>query len=164
MQKIKLLVMDADGTLTDGKINISPNGEIFKSFNVKDGYGIVNILPKLNITPVVMTGRKSNIVSIRCNELGINHCYQGVYNKKEKLLELLGNLNISNKEVAYIGDDLNDLEIMNICGVKGCPIDAVSEIKQICDYICKSSGGYGAVREFIDWIYGRSENNYATSN
>lgn len=164
MQKIKLLVMDVDGTLTNGKIHISSNGEIFKSFDVKDGYGIVNILPKLNIKPVIITGRISDIVSIRAKELGIKYCYQGISNKKEKLLELLYNLNIPHKEVAYIGDDLNDLEIMNICGLKSCPADAVSEIKQICDYICKSSGGHGAVREFIDWIYSRSENNYATFN
>lgn len=152
MQKIKLLVMDVDGTLTDGKIHISSNGEIFKSFDVKDGYGIANILPKLDITPIIITGRKSDILSIRCNELGIKHCYQGISSKKEKLLELLKYLNIKKTEVASIGDDLNDLEMMSICGLKACPANAVDEIKKICDYICNANGGEGAVREFIECL------------
>lgn len=149
---IKLLVIDVDGTLTDGKINISSNGEIFKSFDVKDGYGIVNILPKLNILPVIITGRNSDILSFRCKELGITHCYQGIKDKKNKLLDLLKELNVKAEEVACIGDDLNDLEMMNVCGLKACPSDAADGIKEISDYICTSNGGRGAVREFIDLI------------
>ena len=105
MQKIKLLVMDVDGTLTDGKINISSNGELYKSFDVKDGYGIAKILPKLNIVPAIITGRKSDILSHRCKELKITHCYQGVNDKKNKLLDLLHTLDIKPDEVDCIGDN-----------------------------------------------------------
>ena len=149
---IKLLVMDVDGTLTDGKINISANGELFKSFNVKDGYAIVHILSKYAILPVIITGRTSDIVSIRAKELGVKHCYQGISDKKDKLLEIMKNLNIDNYEIAYIGDDLNDLEIMSICSIKACPSDATNQVKNICNYICKKSGGNGAVREFIEYL------------
>ena len=87
--KIKLLVMDVDGTLTDGKIYMGAEGEMMKAFDVKDGYGIAHILPRLGITPVIITGRRSGIVERRCAELGITELYQGVRDKLEKLRELL---------------------------------------------------------------------------
>lgn len=154
--KIKVLVMDIDGTLTDGKIHISDEGEVFKSFNVKDGYGIANLY-KIDILPVIITGRKSKIVEYRAKELNIKEIYQGVHNKVDKLKYICEKYKISLKEVAYIGDDINDLECINICGISACPNDAVEEVLDSVDYICKKNGGEGAVREFINFISNNGE-------
>ena len=150
--KIKVLIMDVDGTLTDGGIYIGNGGESFKKFHVKDGYGICNILPRLGIVPVVITGRKSLIVKERCEELGIKNVFQGSFNKIETMQKLLDKLGVSQEEVAYIGDDMNDYEAMQMAGLRGCPGDAATEIKKISDYITESAGGSGAVREFIEWL------------
>lgn len=149
---IKLLVMDVDGTLTDGKIHIGLDGEVFKSFHVKDGYGIKEILPETGITPIIITGRSSLFLEKRANELGIKEVYQGIKNKLELLREICNNKDISFSQIAYIGDDLNDFEVMKLVAIKGCPSDAVSKIKEICDFVSEKKGGDGSVREFIDWI------------
>ena len=154
--KIKVLVMDVDGTLTDGKIHISDEGEVFKSFNVKDGYGIANLY-KIDILPVIITGRKSKIVEYRAKELNIKEIYQGVHNKVDKLKYICEKYKISLKEVAYIGDDINDLECMKICGISACPNDAAEEVLDSVDYICEKKGGEGAVREFINFISNNGE-------
>lgn len=148
---IKMLVMDVDGTLTDGNIYIGNNGELMKAFNVKDGYAISK-LKNYGIEPVIITGRKSDIVQTRAKELRITELYQGVENKVEKLKSITEALNVKPEEVAYIGDDMNDLECIRYCRVTGCPSDAVEEVKQEVRYICKHNGGKGAVREFIEWI------------
>lgn len=149
---IKVLVMDVDGTLTDGKINMSESGELYKSFHVKDGYGIAHVLKEKGIIPVVITGRTSGILSRRCGELGIKNIYQNVENKIEVLKKIMSDMNLSKENIAYIGDDLNDLECMRESEVVGCPADAVPGIKSIADFISGKNGGDGAVREFIDWI------------
>lgn len=153
----KLFVMDVDGTLTDGKIYTSPSGEAFKAFDVKDGYGIAHILPKNNIVPIIITGRTSEIVLKRAAELGIKEVYQGVYNKRKILENLICKYSCQYAEIAYIGDDIPDLECMEMCGIKGCPQDAVVEVKNICDYCCTQKAGNGAVREFIDWLVNPNE-------
>lgn len=149
---MKLLVMDVDGTLTDGKIYIGSKGEEFKSFNVKDGYAINEILHKNGIKTAIITGRESEIVNIRARELSIDYVYQNVSDKVETLKQIVELYGISIEEVAYIGDDLNDFEAMKKCGITGCPADAVDEIKKISDYVSKYNGGEGAVRDFIEWI------------
>lgn len=146
--KIKMLVMDVDGTLTDGKIYIGSHGEMMKAFNVKDGYGIVQ-LKEAKILPVIITGRESEIVMQRAKELKITELYQGVENKLECLKQVADKYQISSQEIAYIGDDLNDLECMEYCGLTACPRDAMEEIKQKVDYVCDVDGGKGAVRMFI---------------
>lgn len=147
--KIKMLVMDVDGTLTDGAIYISPNGEAMKAFNVKDGYGIVQ-LRNQGIIPVIITGRKSQIVGERAKELKITELYQGIHDKLTQLKEVAEKYNVTLSEIAYIGDDLNDLECMEHCGFVGCPADAVDEVIAKAHYVCKHEGGKGAVREFIE--------------
>ena len=149
---IKLLVMDVDGTLTDGRIYIGSQGEVMKDFDVRDGYAIAHILPALGITPVIITGRSSAIVEQRAKELKITELYQGVTDKLEKLKEITEKSGISASEVAYIGDDLNDLSCIQYCGYTACPDDAIPEVQSAVDYICKHSGGRGAVREFIDQL------------
>ena len=151
----KYLILDVDGTLTDGKIYMGQNGEVMKAFNIKDGIGIHDILIPAGIIPVIITGRSSDIVLNRCKELGITEVYQGVKNKIEKLTEITKDL----KSVAYIGDDINDLPCMKSVkeagGIIGCPADAVQKVKEISDYIFKNEGGDGAVIEFIEWIIAR---------
>ena len=149
MKEIKLLVMDVDGTLTDGKIYMSADGEIMKAFNIKDGYGIVRLKEK-GIIPVIITGRSSEIVANRCKELGIEELHQGIEDKKSKLLEVCDKYHFEVSNVAYIGDDLNDLECMKICGITAAPADAMEEILNTVNYVCRHKGGDGAVREFIE--------------
>ena len=153
---IKYLVMDVDGTLTDGKIYMSQTGELCKAFNIKDGCGIHDILIPAGIIPVIITGRSSDIVLNRCKELGISNVFQGVGNKIEKLCEVTSDLST----VAYIGDDINDLSCMepvkSAGGLIGCPGDAVEKVKAIADYIAPHNGGDGAVRDFIEWIINQS--------
>lgn len=155
---IKILAMDVDGTLTDGKIYMGNEGEIFKAFNIRDGYAIRNILPQHGIIPVVITARSSQIVEKRCRELNIQALYQDCNDKKEKLLEIAGKHGIFCDErgklpgVAYIGDDLPDLECMRLAEIAGCPQDAADEVVRISDYVAKKTGGHGAVREFVDWM------------
>lgn len=158
-QAIRMLVMDVDGTLTDGKIHMGKQEELFKSFDVKDGYGIRRILPQYQITPVIITGRISAIVGNRCKELGISHLYQGVEDKAKCLREVAEICRLPVNQVACIGDDENDLPMLNISGICGCPADAVNAVKRNCDYVCKLPGGYGAVREFIEWLL---KENYST--
>lgn len=147
--KIKLLVMDVDGTLTDGKIYMGENGEIMKAFNVKDGYAIAHMLPEMGIIPVIITGRKSKIVENRAKELGITELYQGVGDKLAQLKIVAEKYNAAPEEIAYIGDDLNDLECVEYCGFTACPADAVEEVKRKVTLVCKKNGGDGAVREFV---------------
>lgn len=149
--KIKMLVMDVDGTLTDGKIYMGSDGEVFKAFDVKDGYAIAH-LHEAGIIPVIITGRKSKIVENRAKELNIKEVYQGVSDKFEKLKEVAKDNGVLLEEVAYIGDDLNDLDCMGICGLSACPNDAIDEVTSNVDFKCNKNGGYGAVREFIEYI------------
>lgn len=144
--------MDVDGTLTDGCIYMGPNGEAIKAFNCQDGYAIAQILPKLGITPVIITGRTSAIVANRAAELKIAHLYQGIRDKLPKLCSVAEELGATAEEIAYIGDDLNDLECIHYCGHTACPADAVPEILETVDYVCKRNGGRGAVREFVDLL------------
>lgn len=149
---IKYFIMDVDGTLTDGKIYMAASGELCKSFSIKDGYGIHDMLIPSGITPIIITGRTSEIVLNRCKELEIKEVYQGVSNKAEKLREITEDMSC----VAYIGDELNDLlcmtEVKKGGGLIGCPKDAVTKVKEICDFISIHNGGDGAVRDFIDWL------------
>lgn len=152
MKNIKYLVMDVDGTLTDGKIYIGEHGELFKAFDIKDGYGIHSLLKQNGITPIIITGRESTIVQKRCDELGIDEVYQGVSNKVDRMKQVVTDLSF----VAYIGDDLNDLPsiraVNDAGGITGCPKDAIADVRNNVTFVANYNGGYGAVREFIDWI------------
>lgn len=147
---IKMLVMDVDGTLTDGHIYIGAEGEMMKAFHVQDGYAIAHILPQKGIVPVIITGRKSRIVEKRAEELKITHLYQGVTDKLTMLKKVAAELEVDASRIAYIGDDVNDLECMRYCGLTACPADAVPAVCESVDYVCSRNGGRGAVREFIE--------------
>ena len=151
---IKYLVMDVDGTLTDGKIYIGPNGEAMKAFSVKDGYVFKYILEPAGIVPIILTARTSRIVQLRCRELGIRNIYQGKLNKLETLIEVVGEKELGN--CAYFGDDILDLKCMvpikEAGGIVGCPSDAVEEVEAFSNYICTHKAGDGALREFSEWL------------
>ena len=149
---IKALIMDVDGTLTDGTIYLDNNGNEMKKFNVKDGYAINTILTEYDIVPIVITGRRSEIVRKRCEELNIKKVVQGSINKVNDMKLILNDLSISMEETAYIGDDMNDIECMKLVGLCACPNDAVNEVKKICDIVAEKNGGEGAVREIIEKI------------
>lgn len=151
ISKIKMLVMDVDGTLTDGKIYMGNDGELCKAFNVKDGYGLNNVR-KYGIITAIITGRSSKLLELRANDLKIMELYQGIDDKLEVLKEIAQKYNLDFSEIAYIGDDLNDFDCIKASGLSACPVDAVDEIKEICDVVCTKGGGNGAVRELIDMI------------
>lgn len=148
---IKILVLDVDGTLTDGKIYLSANGELMKAFNIKDGYALAR-LTQYGIIPVIITGRESKIVEQRCKELKISEIYQGIQNKAFQLRQVCAKFNVDLKQCAYIGDDLNDIDSMRLCGHTAAPADAVTGVCEQVDYVCNRKGGDGAVREYCDYL------------
>ena len=159
---IHFIVMDVDGTLTDGKIYMGQNGELFKAFDVKDGYAIKDILPSINIVPIIITARHSDILNRRCEELGIEYLFQGVRNKIEKLEDFLQKKSEEDDTlydlsmVAYIGDDILDLQCMvpvkRAGGIVACPCDAAKEVIEISTFVSVKKGGEGAAREFIEYL------------
>ena len=152
---IKLIVLDVDGCLTDGKIIYSQDSES-KNFNVKDGLGITSWI-RLGLEVAIITGRKSKVVERRANELSIKYLYQGIKDKKKILSELVESLGIRFYEIGAIGDDLNDYKMLDIVGRSFTPHDGVSEIKEIVDTVLSKNGGDGAVREMIDILIDESD-------
>lgn len=150
-EKIKLIILDVDGTLTDGNIYLDNNGNEMKAFNVKDGFAIAQAI-KHGIIFVIVTGRSSELVVNRARELKITEVHQGIKNKTKKINEILEKYDILNEELAYIGDDINDFPAMKLAGFKGVPFDGVQELKEIADFISSACGGKGAVREFVETI------------
>jgi 3-deoxy-D-manno-octulosonate 8-phosphate phosphatase (KDO 8-P phosphatase) len=148
---IELIVLDVDGTMTDSRITYSHNGDEIKSFNVKDGLAIAS-WRKLGKQVAIITGRTSAIVERRAKELHIEHFYQGVHNKKEVLEALLEKLEISMKNVAAIGDDLNDLQMLKAAEISFVPRDASAYVDKIATVILSKRGGDGAVREMIEYL------------
>lgn len=151
-RNIKLLCLDVDGVLTDGSISYTSTGAEIKTFNAKDGQGIV-MLTKLGINVAIITARSSTIVDLRARDLGIQYVYQGVSDKLEKLDELKSLLALKYDEIAYMGDDIPDIKILEKVRIKACPFDAVEEVKKICNFKASKNGGRGAVRELTDKIY-----------
>ena len=146
---LKLVVFDVDGCMTNGDISYDSKGNEIKTFNVKDGLGIVT-LNKIGIKTAIITGRESNIVKNRAKELYINYLYQGVKNKLEKLDEILQKEDIRYSETAYIGDDINDTPILKRVGYSFAPSDACMYAKKAAKTVLKRAGGNGAVREMIE--------------
>lgn len=150
LSKIKLLVLDVDGVMTDGSMYMMMNGDQMKKFNTKDGRGILELKKTGKEVAIISSGFYDVGVTARAKMLGIEHCYVGKRPKLEVLKEMCDQLQISFDEVAMIGDDINDLEIMHVIGFKACPKDAVQEVKNEVDIILQAKGGEGCIREFID--------------
>lgn len=149
--RIKLIVLDVDGTLTDGGIYYDTQGNEMKRFDVKDGLGIkVGIAAGLEFA--VITGRESPMVERRVKELGIQYLIQGAQKKVPAMQKLTKDRGFSMEEIAYMGDDLNDLPAMRLVGVRACPADADQEVRELCEYVSAENGGHGAVRSFVQEI------------
>jgi len=148
---IKLLVFDVDGCLTDGNIIYGSNKDEYKAFNVKDGLAIAS-WSRLGLKSAIITGRNSKVVERRAKELNITHLHQGIKDKKTLLEKILKEENLGWKNVAAIGDDLNDFGMLKEVGWSFTPNDGVSPIKNIVKTVLKTNGGNGAVREMIDMI------------
>lgn len=154
-KNIELVIFDCDGVLTDGKIVYS--GEVLeaKHFSAHDGIGM-SLLHKAGIIPAVITGRTSKALTRRCEDLKIKYVLQGVKNKLAVTKKLLEDLKLQWFQVAYMGDDWNDIPVMQKAAVSGCPADAIEEICKLANYITSHKGGEGAARDFIDYILKQS--------
>ncbi len=148
---IKLAAFDVDGVLTDGSLTFDKDGNELKTFNAKDGQGIVN-LHKSGIITAIITARVSGAVEYRAKNLNITELHQGSKNKIETLQTIMQKYGISFEGIAYMGDALPDICILEKVGLKGCPFDAVDEVKAVANFVSSKNGGRGAVREFCDYI------------
>jgi 3-deoxy-D-manno-octulosonate 8-phosphate phosphatase (KDO 8-P phosphatase) len=151
LKKIKLLILDVDGVMTDGSIIMDDEGRESKSFNVLDGHGL-KMLQRYGVKVAILTGRKSKVVEYRANDLGIADVYQGALNKKEVFEKILGKHKLSTDEVAYVGDDIVDIPVLKRVGFSAAVADALDVVKKSVDYVTKNRGGHGAVREVCEMI------------
>ena len=158
LQGICLLALDVDGVLTDGSINMGAQGELFKSFYAQDGLGI-SVALRSGLQIAIITGRKSEIIHRRAQELGIQMVQEGVKDKYLALEQLQNQLGLSRGQVAYMGDDLNDLPAFRAAGVTFAPADAVEEVREAASFVTEAAGGRGAVREAIEMIL-RAQNKW----
>lgn len=148
---VKLVILDVDGVMTDGRIIIDDNGVESRNFDIKDGFGVI-ALQMLGIEVAIITSKKSATVAKRAQELKIKRYYEGVKKKTDPYEEILNDMKITDPQVCYIGDDLMDLSIMKRVGFPVAVADAVEEVKQAAAYVTKAQGGFGAVRETAELI------------
>ena len=151
LKKIKLVITDVDGVLTDGGMYYNQEGECMKKFNTKDSMGM-ELLLQNQIKSILLTRENSKIVKERAKKIKIVELYSNILKKEEILPEILEKYHVSDYEVAYIGDDINDIEIMKLVGFSATPLDGNYIVKKISDYICKINGGQGVFREISDLI------------
>ncbi|MEN6620393.1 MAG: HAD-IIIA family hydrolase [Smithella sp.] len=151
LKKIKLLVLDVDGVMTDGRIILDDSGREIKNFNVRDGHGI-KLLQRYGIKIVLLTGRESQVVLHRARDLGIEEVHQKIFNKKEVFAEIIKNNNVDSSACAYIGDDFIDIPVLKAAGFSAAVADALEIVKKSADYVTQNKSGRGAVREVCDMI------------
>jgi 3-deoxy-D-manno-octulosonate 8-phosphate phosphatase (KDO 8-P phosphatase) len=151
LKKIKLLILDVDGVMTDGRIIMDSEGRELKHFDVRDGHGI-KLLQRYGIKVAILTGRESNVVRYRAKDLEIKDVYQKAFDKKAIFEKILIKYQLSSQEVAYIGDDIVDIPVLKSVGFSSAVADALDVVKDAVDYVTKNRGGYGAVREICEMI------------
>jgi 3-deoxy-D-manno-octulosonate 8-phosphate phosphatase (KDO 8-P phosphatase) len=151
LSSIRLIAMDIDGVLTDGTVEIASDGPEIKRFHVADGLGL-QLAMNAGLIVVWISGRASEIVEKRAQELGVTHLFERTPNKSVPLAELMGRYTLASVNIAYMGDDLNDLPAFSLAGAKFAPANAVTEIKALADFVTTVEGGRGAVREMCDTI------------
>lgn len=151
LSKIRLLLLDVDGVLTDGGITLNDAGEQTKTFHVRDGHGM-KLLQRSGVRIGIITGRSSQVVEHRMRELGVDLVFQGVRDKLEPFERICSDLQLENDQVAYLGDDVVDLPILRRVGFAATVADACEEIKPYVHYVTRCAGGRGAVREICDLI------------
>ena len=154
---IKLLLTDVDGVLTDGGVYYSENGEQLKKFSIRDGMGVERLRKIAGIETGIITGEKSGSVVKRAEKLNITELHLGIKDKGSLLEEILKRKNLLATEVAFIGDDVNDIEILKSVGIAACPADAMDMVKKVVSFICTKNGGQGAFREFAEWLINKFE-------
>lgn len=154
--KIKLMAFDVDGVFTDGSLTFGEDGKEYKTFNAKDGQGIVCV-EKAGIITVIITARENGTVAHRAKNLGITEFHQGIKYKLPILEEIMKKYNLKYENISYMGDDLPDICILEKVGLACCPADAVDEVKNICNFVSSKNGGRGAIRELCDIVL-RSQN------
>ncbi|MBO6272402.1 HAD hydrolase family protein [bacterium] len=154
--KIKLMAFDVDGVFTDGSLTFGEDGKEYKTFNAKDGQGIVCV-EKVGIITVIITARENGTVAHRAKNLGITEFHQGIKYKLPILEEIMKKYNLKYENISYMGDDLPDICILEKVGLACCPADAVDEVKNICNFVSSKNGGRGAIRELCDIVL-RSQN------
>lgn len=150
-QNIKALLFDVDGVLTDGGIIYDHQGRESKRFNVKDGM-IIQYLRKAKILTGVITGRASEVVKYRCDELELDMQFHGIKDKNAIYTQIKADYKLTDDQIAYIGDDINDLAILQQCGLSATPADGHAEVKSRVDWVLQTPGGHGALRELADFI------------
>lgn len=151
IRPLKILLMDVDGVLTDGSVFYGTSGVEIKQFHIQDGMGI-DLAIRAGLKVGIITGRQSDLVDRRAKELGMTIVMQGYYDKVVALNKILKEEGIPPNKIGYVGDDLLDLGVMEKVGFRAAPSNAVKEVKQVVDYVCRSGGGQGAVREVVDLI------------
>lgn len=151
LKPIKLLILDVDGVLTDGKIIYTDRGEEIKRFDVRDGHGL-KLLMRSGIEVALLTGRKSRAVLHRARDLGIRHVYQKATDKMQVYAKILARNKLPDRSVAFVGDDLIDIPVLKRVGFSAAVPNAVPEVKEIVDYVTMSGGGEGAVREICELL------------
>lgn len=150
-KKIKLMAFDVDGVMTDGSITLDENGVEYKTFNAKDGQGLVRMAESGFVTAII-TARNNGTVAHRAKSLSITELHQGKKFKLPVLEELRKKYNLSYDEISYMGDDLPDICCLEKVGLACCPGDAVNEVKEVCNFVAQKNGGRGAVRELCDFV------------
>lgn len=151
-KKIKLLLTDNDGVLTDTGVYYSENGEELKRFSIRDGMGVERLRELAGVEAGIITGELSGSVKKRAEKLQISELHLGIKDKAAELEKIMAVRNLQPYEIAYIGDDSNDIECLQAAGLSGCPADALPFVRKIADYVCESKGGHGAFREFAELI------------
>jgi len=151
-RRVRLLLTDCDGVLTDGGVYYTENGEEMKRFSIRDGMGAARVRQLAGVEVGIVSGEASVSLQRRAEKLGITELYLGIRDKLAVLDEILARRGLQPEEVAYIGDDTNDLEVMCRVGLSACPADATPFARQVADFVCTSDGGHGAFREFAELI------------
>ncbi len=151
-KQIKLLLSDCDGVLTDGGAYYGAEGEVLKKFNLKDGMGVERLRNLVQVQTGIITGEVSPSVIKRATKLQITELHLGIKDKLAVLKQIMLNHNLKKEQIAYIGDDVNDIEIMQNVGLSACPSDAISFTLKTADYICEKKGGEGCFRELAEMI------------
>lgn len=149
--KIKVVLTDVDGVLTDGGMYYSTKGDIMKKFHARDGMG-VTLLRKNNIPSIIVTKEKNEIIKQWSKKMKIDKLLMGVINKETVLEKICKNYDVQASEICYIGDDINDLGLLKLVGFSATPSDGIIEAQKICDYVCENSGGNGVFREVANMI------------
>ena len=153
LARIKMIVLDVDGTLTDGGVYVLDSGEEMKRFHIKDGMAIARLRQQGYRFGLLSGSKSESAIQKRANDLGIEHVYVGPGNKQEILRDWLALVGITPEEVLYMGDDLNDITIMQYCGVSACPADAATPVREMADIVTGRSGGDACFRELADRFF-----------